>query len=206
MRGEGGWPCDGSYRKLFDAPCRRLLAGRGMRPLFQCIYPAPCLTAPFNALRLPRTLNPSATAATAEDALIVYAAMSCPGACARSPFAPPVPPPPLPPGAPLPGATTVEAAAAEVVAAAAATAAMAAAPLPQPGIGEDARGRPPLALPQVMYPAAFLKGGGGAALAAARPMEGVRIGVFDEVRAPEARSLPPAHFLILLLYENPSYP
>ncbi|GBF99222.1 fatty acid amide hydrolase-like [Raphidocelis subcapitata] len=125
------------------------------------------------------TLGP--LAGTVGDALLAYAAMACLGSCARSPLAPPPgsPAPPRPPGALPAGSTTAEGAAAEVAAAAAAVAAAAAAPPFDAGMGEDAAARPPLALPKALFPAPFLAGGGARALADARPLAGVRVGVYD---------------------------
>ena len=141
------------------------------------------------------TLGP--IAATAADALIAYAAMACPGCCFRGPAAlrqraaAQVAKEAAVAAKPA-GATTADEAQAEVDAAAAAVAAAAAAPPPPAVMGEDVAARPPLALPARVFPAGLRLGiggdGGGSAatagsaamraLRAARPLAGLRVGVF----------------------------
>jgi hypothetical protein len=194
--GAGGSQCKGSTHPLGTpgAGAARSTSERSHSP--QTRTPLEPYTPPHGA----------PAAGSAADALIVYAAMACPGACARSPFLPLVPPPPAP-GAPAPGATDAAGAAAEVAAAAAAVEAMAAAPLGPGGIGEDAARRPPLALPARVFPDGAppgANGGGGAAaaaaaLVAARPLKGVRVGVFEEVTPTVA-----AHALLPCVPPQPS--
>ena len=131
-------------------------------------------------------------AGTLGDALLAYAAMACPGGCAESPLmAPPTPsqplsqpPAPLPPAGPgakqcllaLGAARTAAEAQAETEAAVAAVKAAAAAPRPEANMAEDAASRPPLMLPRQVF-------AGGKGAAKSRPLAGLRVGVFDEVRS-----------------------
>jgi hypothetical protein len=119
------------------------------------------------------------------DALIVYAAMACPGGCFKSPLRSVRFRRQLQLGAAAAGtpanvaSTTAKAAQAEVDAAAAAVIAAAAAPVPGPCMGENVAARPALTLPDPMLVGL---GGGKDALFKAKPLAGVRIGVFKEVR------------------------
>ncbi|KIZ06891.1 hypothetical protein MNEG_1064 [Monoraphidium neglectum] len=120
------------------------------------------------------TLGPLAT--SVGDAMIVYAAMACPGSCALSPLKPAAAPG-IGEGSGLAAARTAEQAQAEVDAAAAAVKAAAAAPFPEAAMGEDAATRPPLVLPRRLL-AEGVDGSSQDALSAAQPLAGLRVGVF----------------------------
>ncbi|GBF95943.1 fatty acid amide hydrolase-like [Raphidocelis subcapitata] len=115
------------------------------------------------------------------DTLIVYAAMACPGSCFKSPLAGGVPRNEFGGFVSQPGritAATAKQAQAEVDAAARAAAAAAAAPPPEACLGESAATRPALTLPARVLPEGVLVGGRGGSVFKARPLAGVRIGIY----------------------------
>jgi hypothetical protein len=124
------------------------------------------------------------------DALIVYAAMACAGGCFKSPLRSARFRRQLQIGAAAAGvpanvaSTTAKAAQSEVDAATAAVIAAAAAPVPGPCMGENVGARPPLLMPDPILPGL---GAGKDALFKTKPLAGVRIGVYKEVRSSGGR-------------------
>jgi hypothetical protein len=125
------------------------------------------------------------------DAVIVYAAMACPGSCFKSPLRSDICTRTAFGGFNLTsyaaeraaqGSTTAAEAQSEVDAAIRAVAAAAAAPLPPQTLGEHLQRKPPLALPTRALPEGLGVGGrAGREIFKAQPLAGVKIGIYKEV-------------------------